>query len=191
MHHAFYSGSLAQDCTSGFMNRDLLSARATKIPPGQPGASTNTLTANQFLIIPGMNFSCSGTITGFKLGVDFKNINSGFLEISLWRLVTVPVFFNKLRYRYVTGGTVSLQAGGFSPNGVNEYILDNPINFQSGYMMAVYQLGNSRTRLYYSTQVPHPAGLDIMGTTLTTNLVRATGHQQFDGYLLLRPVTSE
>ena len=170
------------------MDRDLLTARATKIPPGQPGASTNTLTVNQFLIIPGMNFSCSGTITSLKLGVDFRNINNGNnLEIHLWRPVTVS---NELRYRFVTGGTVSLQAGGFSPNGVNEYIYNNPITFQSGDMMAVYQPGNSRTRIYYSTQVPRPAGLDIMRTSSLLE-EPATGHQQFEGYLLLRPVTSE
>ena len=171
------------------MDRDLLTARATKIPPGQPGASTNTLTANQLLIIPGMNFSCSGTISSLKLGVDFRKINSrNNLLIELWRPVTVS---NELRYRFVSRRTVSLQAGGFSPNGVNEYIFNNPINFQSGYMMAVYQPGNSRTRLYYSTQVPHPAGLDVMGLLLLLLEVSATGHQQFDGYLLLRPVTSE
>ena len=104
-------------------------------------------------------------------------------------------FSNELRYRFVGGGTVSLQAGVFSPNGVNEYILknpsNNPINFESGYMMAVYQPENSGTRLYYSTQVPRPAGLDIMETPSFTTEVSATGHQQFDGYLLLRPVTSE
>ena len=171
------------------MDRDLLTARATKIPPGQPDASNNTLTADQFLIIPGMNFSCSGTITGFKLGVDFRtNINSENLEIHLWSPVTVS---NELRYRFVRRRRFSLQAGGFSPNGVNEYILNNPINFQSGHMIAVYQPENSRTRLYYSTQVPRPAGLDVMGTSAFTTEVSATGHQQFDGYLLLRPVTSE
>ena len=173
------------------MDRDLLTARATKIPPGQPGASTNTLTADQLLIIPGMNFSCSGTITSLKLGVDFRN-NSGNLEISLWRPETVS---NELRYRYVSGRTVSLKAGGFSPNGVNEYIFKNPsndpIDFRSGYMMAVHQPENSRTRLYYSTQVPRPAGLDIRESASSTAEVPATGHQQFDGYLLLRPVTSE
>ena len=57
--------------------------------------------------------------------------------------------------------------------------------------MAVHQPENSRTRLYYSTQVPRPAGLDIRESASSTAEVPATGHQQFDGYLLLRPVTSE
>ena len=189
-----FSGSLGQqqqDCTSKLMDRDLLTARAAKITSGQPGASPNTLNANQFLVIPGMNFSCTGRITRFKLGVDFRNLNNNNnLRIHLWRPMTTPS--GQRRYRYVTDSTrtIDIGTGSFSPNGVIECDIPN-LNFLSGYMIGVDQPGNCRTRLYYSTEVSPPTGLNIVGATSSTTLVPATGHGQFNGYLLLRPVISE
>ena len=184
-----HAGSLSQDCTSGFMDRDILTARAMKIGSEQSGLSSNRLTENrQRVIIPGMNFSCSGTITSFKLGVDIRNTNGGNLTLQLWRPVTTS---GQLQYQFVESRDIFLRAGIFSSNGVNEYILPNPLTFQSGYMIAVFQPVNSRTRLFHSTskQASAPAGFVLEGSM--TDKVPATGHRKFNGYLLLRPVISE
>ena len=182
----YYTGSLSQqqqDCTSEFMDRDLLTARAAKITSGS-AASPNTLAANQLLVIPGMNFSCSGTITLVKLGVDFRNvINGNNLLIELWRPMTASNG-QLLSYSYVTQRTINVGAGSFSPNGVIDYDIPN-LNFQSGDVIAVFQPSNSRTQLYYSTEVSPPTGLNIVGTTSSTTVVPATGHGQFNGYLKL------
>ena len=184
-----HAGSLSQDCTSGFMDREILTARATKIGSEQSGLSSNRLNENrQRVIIPGMNFSCSGTITSFKLGVDIRNTNSGNLMLQLWRPVTTS---GQLQYQFVESREILLRAGIFSSNGVNEYILPNPLTFQSGYIIAVFQPINSRTRLFFSTskQESAPAGFELEGVVSDT--VPATGHNQFNGSLLLRPVISK
>ena len=173
------------------MDRDLLIARATKIDSEQSGVSPNRLTGNrQRVIIPGMNFSCSGTITSFKLGVDIRNTNGGNLTLQLWRPVTTS---GQLQYQFVESREILLRAGIFSSNGVNEYILPNPLTFQSGYMIAVFQPENSRTQLFYSTskQESAPAGFELEGNMSDEIEVPATGHDQFNGSLLLRPVISE
>ena len=50
-----YTGSWG--CTSGFMNKDLLVRRASKIS-SEGSISPNFLSSNQFLVIPGMGFTC-------------------------------------------------------------------------------------------------------------------------------------
>ena len=179
----FYSGSLAQDCTSGFMDRDLLTERATKISLSQPTArSVNVLAAEQFLIIPGMNFSCSGNITSFKLGIEHRaNLNNNInLEIYLYTPMTTA---SGRLFVQSSSRVIALENGRFSPNGVIEYDIRPNLTFNRGDVIGVYQQQFSRTRLYYSTQVSPPAGHNIIfdgfGNPVFTN---------FNGYLLLRPV---
>ena len=127
------------------MNRDLLVRRASKISSGSGNAvSSNVLSDRQFLVIPGMNFTCRGNITSFLLGVDIRKgiLLNDHLRVDLWR----PV--NNI-FRYV----VSLSAGDFSPDGVLRYNLTTMLTFQSGDVLGVYQPPHSRSvvRLFYTT----------------------------------------
>ena len=65
------------------MDRDLLESKAEKIGSTE-GMSQNQLQEEQFLVIPGMNFTCGGIITSLLLGVDVRELNEP-LVFEIWR----------------------------------------------------------------------------------------------------------
>ena len=177
-------------CASGFMNRDLLVMRARKISARPRNVvSPNMLTSGQFLVIPGMKFTCSGVITSFLLGVDVRNRGrlNEHLRIDLWRGE------NNTGFVYVSSlDRIRLAAGEFSPDGVLCYNLSRPVFFRSGDVLVVYQPQSSIVRLFYTTPSTPPIGYDIQDLDYFNTLwVSTSGRPLFNGSLLLRPVTGE
>ena len=179
------------ECTSGFMERDLLERRASKISSGQQGAqSPNSLADNQLLVIPGMNFTCSGNITSLLLGVEIRDSNSlqaDHLSFDIWR----PVVENGqvTGYNWIRSSSIRiiLQAGDFSSDGVIKYNIpmQNNVSFQNGDVIGVYQGPESRGRLYYASDIIVPTGYVHSGLPSS---IKVTGSQLFNGFLLLYPV---
>ena len=147
------------------------------------------LSSEQFLVIPGLNFTCNGAIASFLLGGDVRSGRNDYLKIDLWRPEN-----NIFRYVKFSHREISLSAGDFSPDEVLWYNLTTPINFQSGDVLGVYQLPHSKSvvRLFYTTQPTPPVGYKISGENYwNTYSVSTSGHQLFDGSLLLHPVIGE
>ena len=165
------------------MNKELLVKRASKISSGR-SASPNVLTGNnRYLLIPGMMFTCGGSITGLLLGVDVRDRGGRVTTIDLWRPVAGG-------FSHVVSQTIDLTAGSFSPDGVFRYNLSMTINFQSGDVLGVHQ--GERVRFYYTMQGTPPVGYSFPRRDYNQFEISTTGRSRFSsGTLLLRPVTSE
>ena len=99
-------------------------------------------------------FTCSGTLTGVVLGVDVRTENDThnlYPQISLQRPTDSDEPGN-INYEIVSGSerTVRLTPANFSTNGVFDYPLDPPLEFQAGNVLAWNQPepGKSVVRMY-------------------------------------------
>ena len=172
------------------MERDLLERRASKISSGQQGASPTSLADNRLLVIPGMNFTCSGNITSLLLGVEIRDSNSvqdNRLSFDIWRPVMRDGQVTGYNWIESSSININLQAGDFSSDGVVKYNIptQNHVSFQNGDVIGVYQGTNSRGRLYYTDNIIVPTGYFRSGLS---SEIQVTGSQLFNGFLLLRPV---
>ena len=179
------------ECTSGFINSDLLRARATKIGSNQ-GVSPNSLTADQSLVIPGMWFSCVGFITSLLLGVDIRDGDSlqDNLVFDLWR--PNNVFTSHIRISS-SRRIILVKAGDFSSDGMIEYHLPDAISFQPNDVIGIYHLTSAegRVRLYSTnTTGSVPLGYEVNKVNYQSNRIGISGHQQFNRHLLLHPIIS-
>ena len=188
--HIQFLGALS--CTEGFIDRDLLERRAEKIGSGLEGMSGKQLRGEQFLVIPGMNFSCSGIITSLLLGVDVRNLTEP-LVFELWRPEVVADTVMGYSNVLFTYEEINIDPGEFSTDGVRRYPIEPPIRFQEGDVITIFQPDGGRALLFYTGLAGHasPLALDVNLPFYVTMFVNASGHQTFDGTLLLRPVTSK
>ena len=127
-------------CTSGFMELDLLRRRAEKISGGISSTGAGGSLDDEFRLLPGENFSCSGTMTGILL---VGTIMTGggrdkYPEIQIHR------HNDGNMYTRQGSETIELAEGDFSPDGVLQYNLTTPISY-------LYQpsKGKSVVRVYY------------------------------------------
>ena len=129
------------------MKLDVLRKRAEKISSGNI-VSVNMLNY-ELRVIPGMNFSCNGTLTSLLLGVDIRTVTGSrnkYPEVQIWRYNSSITTYDRQDRR-----EIRLAAGNFTPDGVLVYDLTPPMQFQSGDVLGVYQPpeGGSVVRLYY------------------------------------------
>ena len=140
-------------CTSGFMQLDLLKKRAEKITSGNV-VSGNKLD-HELRVVPGLNFTCNGSITSLLLGVDVRTVDGNrveYPEVQIWRGEQRTIFgFVTFVYARQSRTNITLTAGNSSPDGVLQYNLTTPIPFQSGDILGVYQPpeSDSVVRLFY------------------------------------------
>ena len=138
--------------TTGFMDLNLLKKRAEKIP--NTGISSNFLD-NDFRLITGMNFTCSGSLASLLLAVDVRPGGSRTLypEVQIWRAQNAN---NK--YNLQASQQIILAAGDFSPHGVLRYTLSPELSFQNGDVLGVWQPASSSSvvRLYHDGQTGGP-----------------------------------
>ena len=183
------------NCTSGFINSDLLKKRATKIG-SNPGVSPNSLTADQSLVIPGMRFSCRGSITSLLLGVDIRDNVSleDNLVFDLWRRSSSGQY---AWYTRISSSrrVILLRAGDFSSDGMTEYHLPTALSFRPNNVIGIYHLTSAegRVRLYSSSTASStaPLGYDVNKSNYENSQVtNYYGHQPFNRHLLLRPIIS-
>ena len=132
------------NCTSGFMELDVLTKRSEKIFFGNI-VSQNMLESG-LRIDSSWRFSCSGTITGLLLGADIRTTGNLYPEVQIWRSDQNNTL-NK-----IASTAILLAAGDFSPDGVLRYTLPSPLPFQSGDMLGIYQPPSSSSvvRLFYA-----------------------------------------
>lgn len=146
--------------------------------------------------MPGMNFSCNGTITGYLVGVDVRDEIEPEVKIDLWRPQVQGG--QVISYSYVTEAQIFIELipGDFSPDGLLKYTLpaaDN-VQFQAGDVLGVYQngLSGSAVRLFYTAGHPSPPlAFDVDLSYDETFTVNASGYDVFNGTVLVRPITSK
>ena len=181
-------------CNSGFINRDVLERRATKIDSYASGVSSTFLSPDQFLVMPGWNFSCSGNITSFLVGVELRDLLSNPAVIDLWR-PTYDTCGILDGYRRVPGAQTYLnfRHGNFTPDGVYQYhILGSGIQYQSGDIFGVYQSSNpdSPVRIFYTNQLAAPRTFDVNTSYAETYKIQPSGYDLFtNGTVLVRPIS--
>ena len=168
------------------MQWDVLKRRVDKIPNGVK--SSNTM-GNEFRLVPGMNFTCSGTITSLLLGVDVRTMTTRrnkFPEVQVWRK-------NQVNGSYMRqdGQEIRLAAGNFSPDGVLLYNLNPPMQFQSGDVLGVYQpiQKKSVVRLYYNVNDSAPDTIRIKSDTPSSLSLSGKFKTVIGQQILLFPVT--
>ena len=108
-----------ESCTKGFMDYDLLVQKANQIATGFFGAgdlSGNRLgddDDDEDWIMPSLEFTCSGNITGFLLGVDVRTEGGDRVEyptIWLWSKT------DETTYTRVADSSVKIKALSSSPS---------------------------------------------------------------------------
>ena len=171
-------------CTSGFMELDTLKKRAEKITSGNT-VSRNILD-DELRVIPELNFTCSGTITGLLLGVDVRAIDDDideYPELQIWRE------YQGLIYDYDRKSTTTIapKGGDFSPDGVLQHNLTAPIQFQSGDILGVYQPRefSSVARLFYAYDTNAPVSIV---KSKNYNSVYSFGSTRSNQYVLIFPI---
>ena len=123
------------------MDYDLLEQKASQIGTANGAAtlSSNTLSMNTetYYVMPSLKFLCSGTISGFLLGVNVKIGQNGdmFPNVTLYSLVSGST------YSRVLGSSrmIQIEANVFSSSGVYEYQLSNHLNFSENDVLGIYQ----------------------------------------------------
>ena len=128
------------------MDLDLLRKRAMKV--SNEGMNEDSLD-NNFILLPGDSFSCSGTMTGLLFVGTYSGTGGGrdkYPEIQIYRDTGGNTYT-----RQGSSQEIRLTEGYFSPDGVLQYNLTTPISFQSGDVLGVYQPseGDSVVRVYY------------------------------------------
>ena len=160
------------------------------IPNGYGDLSNNILTSDYYLL-PTHKFTCSGTISGFLLGVEVRNDSSRdqFPSVSLYS--PDPGRGNE-KYSPVDGSNriISVGANMFSSSGVYEYHLSSILSFSVNNILGVYQppLDQSAVQLYYKTE----SGSRLCRCTLSNPVrIKQDCVCQEDRSLLLLPITGE
>ena len=138
------------------MDYDLLVQKANQIATGffdaigEGDLSGNRLGSDTDWIMPSLEFTCSGTITGFLLGVDVRTENGNRVEyptIWLWNKT------NGTSYTRVADSSVKIILGpsNFSTDGVYQFSLTTPLQFTANQVLGIYQPreDDSVVRFYY------------------------------------------
>ena len=189
------SPSSSSECTNGFMEYDLLKEKASQISNDNGGKgklSFNILYGGSVYLMPSLSFHCPGNITGFYLGVDVRidNGRSDYPWVGLFES------YYGSGYKLLAGSKrdITLNADDFSTNGLFEYELEQPINFEANQMLGVYQpLPNKRivTLFYHALAGQHIYELYLHSNGVYYKKSWDYPQHRWDSRLLLYPVTSK
>ena len=133
------------------MDYKLLVQKAEQIGgDGKGDLYFNELRDDRHLIMPSLKFTCSGTITGFLLGVDVRTETDNrdeYPTIWLWNKT------DETTYTRVVDSSVEIILGpsNFSTDGVYQFSLSTPLQFTANQVLGIYQPvnGDSVVRVYY------------------------------------------
>ena len=130
------------------MDYDLLVRKAEQIGgDGRGNLDGNRLRNDRHSIMPSLEFTCSGTITGFLLGVDVRTDGNEYPTIWLWNKT------DETTYTRVDDSSVEIILGpsNFSTEGVYQFSLSTPLQFTANQMLGIYQPGGGSVavRFYY------------------------------------------
>ena len=191
------------DCTEGFMDYDLLEQKASQIGTANGAAtlSSNTLSMNTetYYVMPSLKFSCSGTISGFLLGVNvkigqnrymFPNVNLYSFKSRTGQEITYSRVLGSSRMR------IQIEENVFSSSGVYEYQLSNHLNFKKDDVLGIYQPSSDQSvvELFYQPR-PEAENEDIHtvsdGNEVKIRTMSSDSNRMENRRVLLHPITSK
>ena len=120
------------------MDYDLLVQKAEQIHKKGYGALSGNQLRDDDWIMPSLGFNCTGTITGFLLGVDVYSVSKHrdeYPTIWLWNKT------DETTYTRVVNSSVEIILGpsNFSTNGVYQFSLSTPLQFTTNEVLGIYQ----------------------------------------------------
>ena len=189
----FFFYCTGESCTKGFMDYDLLVQKANQIATGlfdvigEGDLSGNQLGSDTDWIMPSLEFTCSGTITGFLLGVDVRTETADrdeYPTIWLWNKT------GETTYTRVVDSSVKIILGpsNFSADGVYQFSLSTPLQFTANQVLGIYQPHeDSVVRLYYQNY----NGQDIYETGEDDEYTLDNGDIQTNRRPIIYPETSK
>ena len=168
------------------MQLDLLKRRAENL-----SSVSNTSLPHRLRVIPGLNFSCAGSITSLLLVARIQTVadnRNSYPEVQIWKTVGQGFMYEKQASQ-----EIRLAAGDFSPDGVLQYNLTTPLPFQIGDMLGVWQPEESQSvvQLFYAND---PTATVACTEPLRFNfeIINVQGLTKVENQsLLLLPMTSE
>ena len=168
------------------MELDLLKRRGERIPAGDNDGSDIHFLNGEFRLVPHVNFSCSGNLTSLLIGATVRRKGHQYPQIQLWRTV------DRNLYTRQESQVIKLAIGDFSPDGVLQYNLTTPIQFQSGDVLGIYQplKSVSAASIYYSIDTSSPNTYRLRsnpytGASLSFSAVSKISNQQ----ILISPIS--
>ena len=182
------------------MDYDLLEQKASQIGTANGAAtlSSNTLSMNTetYYVMPSLKFSCSGTISGFLLGVNVKigQNRDMFPNVTLYSLVSETN--QESTYSRVLGSSrmIQLEANVFSSNGVYEYQLSNHLNFSKDDVLGIYQPPSEQSvvELFYQPRSSDENDdIYIVSNENQVTIQTMGGNRINNRRVLLHPITSK
>ena len=169
------------------MDYDLLVQKAEQIGinDGRGDLDSSRLEMNRNSIMPSLEFNCSGTITGFHLGVDVRTNRDEYPTIWLWNKT------DETTYTRVVDSSVEIILGpsDFSTDGVYQFRLTTPLQFTANQVLGIYQPGGGSVaiRCYYQDY----NGQNIYETNADNVYTLGDGDMQTNRRPLIYPETSK
>ena len=120
------AGQAADDCTSGFISLDRMHAVLDNYGSVEHLESDRA----QQVIIPGMNFTCSGSIESWTFGADWEE-DTDFIELQIWRPGSEDGSYTKV-------GSTTINVEEENQTDLYHYPLSSPLHFQAGDIMGYY-----------------------------------------------------
>ncbi len=186
LYYSYTGLSKGEQCTEGFMDYDLLVKKSLQIENGETFADGGLaqfgqMTSDTYYVIPDLKFTCSGTITGFLLGVDVRINTTQYPEVLIVKKKS------GMMYNFIHSRALSLDPIDFQPNGVYNYTLPNPLSFEENQFIGIKQTmtDDSRVRFYYQTTSTQKI------IAVNSNNFKKDNSVQLNGILLLHPITSK
>ena len=188
------------DCTEGFMDYDLLEQKASQIGAADGAAtlSTNTLSMNTetYYVMPSLQFSCSGTISGFLVGVNAKIASQNrdmFPNVTLYSFKSSKG--QESTYSRVLGSSrmIQLEENVFSSSGVYEYQLSNHLNFNKDDILGIYQPPSDQSvvELFYQPRPDEDIHTVSNGNEVKIQTKANDNNRKENRRVLLHPITSK
>ena len=120
------AGQAADDCTSGFVSLDRMHAVLGNYNSSDVVGFARVTQA----IIPGINFTCSGSIESWTFGADWEQ-DTDFIELQIWRPGSEDGSYTK-----VGSTTINVEEEGQTD--LYDYPLSSPLHFQAGDILGYY-----------------------------------------------------
>ena len=119
------AGQTVDDCTSGFISLDRM-----QVVLGNNGSVVDFDGVEQ-AIIPGLNFTCSGSIESWTFGARWEQ-DTDFIELQIWRPGSEDGSYTK-----VGSTTINVEKEGQTD--LYQYPLSSPLHFQAGDILGYYR----------------------------------------------------
>ena len=134
------------------MDYELLKQKASQISPQYGSLPNNDLTSTDFgwsYVMPSLSFNCSGTITGFLLGV--RVVVDGEGDRNQYPRIIVYNVTGTDAYSMDSQRDIILGANDFSTSGLFIFTLSSPIQYSANQVLGAFQPNSddSVVKLFY------------------------------------------